>query len=1328
MKKISKQIVSLLLITLLLTNYCVIAFAYDPVKGSTDTSDVGIANGQGMGTLLNGLLSDQEEAENEICYISSITMTDRTASVELFASQACTLVVAVYDEMTKEMLGSGVTNVAAQQTEASVEIQSLSLPETYLVKGFLLDENNKAVGRHFVTMEYTQAYQTFLETTPEDFNSEETIYFDKEEKEENFAVLKDDVISGTVNASMTWTYDAETSAYSFVNATNEVKALNIGDIFYYEYGDSGNEFLLFKVKAVTYSGTNVTITEDEDISLEDVFSFIRIEHGINNGSDFIDESQLPESLQKEALVKAQTEIINQDGKVTLSDSLTIAYNSSDNGGASISGKVGVEFTAAAKLYYDMRWGKDYYEFKLEFSFKFNFTVSVSGKIQVRKDNFYFPLLDIPIGPFVLEGKAYPVISFSVKIDAFKVEYTSSFKLYVSSESNGPQANTDSSKKWESDFGNTKIEIKIGVGFEFGVSLVKLVEAGFDVEAGSKIVGDPDIVGIHNDIHHNCDVCFSCEMRLYAEGSIFLKIKLFTDKLSLRWDAIKLSYDSSRAHSKFYISVKNRALDAGFGACPRKMLAVKFRIIDESDKPISNAAVSCATGVCDINGDGVFEAKEIKTAEDGIATLWFNGSKHVVTVKANGYQDKTQTVEVAEIGKSVTIRMTNGSGGSVTPGGNNDFDGDLANCSVGDVINFGSYPQSQVTNQTTLLKLEAKSQGMDWTAYPYYIEGVQTEYMYYLDLQLGTDYYRGVRFNCYRPRLIKDTGFANKSLQDENGFYPNITYWFLYEPLQWRVLNPYTGFVLSMSIIDSQTFNYTDESHSSGKYASNWAESTIRQWLNTTFINDAFNGAEQKQISTTTLDTPCPSEGNSAFNVGKTKDKVFLLSYYDAINSTYGFRSDQSKSKKRAASGTSYARCQGLRVYNDSYASDESQWINGNSYSWLRSPDGTNSVYKIGPSGMVDVSVSGTASVDFGVRPAMQLHLASGSAKAHKIVAQSAAENAETRTVQQGMRYTATASRTIAGNEYVLLVRQAGTTGLATDDLYYIDQQTAADNSVVFAYIPRISGECTVEIIGDFAPPVIHTVRWVVDDTITEQQIEEGATIVVPAEPQKDGYIFIDWSPDVPTVMPAQDLTFTAQFKKVVTPCTVAVTASTGGSVTGSGTFDEGESVTVTATPSEGYMFAGWYNGVKHVSDKAIYSFTVTNSISLIAQFEKTPNPVIKIHDYTASKTIDYRATITFSVDEIQNPVDGASVHWFIDGQDKGATDTFTMMEARQKFIIQAKYVKDSSILAESETEIINVNTRFFARLKAFFRALFGRLPKVVQEYLRIEFIDRILPD
>ena len=127
--------------------------------------------------------------------------------------------------------------------------------------------------------------------------------------------------------------------------------------------------------------------------------------------------------------------------------------------------------------------------------------------------------------------------------------------------------------------------------------------------------------------------------------------------------------------------------------------------------------------------------------------------------------------------------------------------------------------------------------------------------------------------------------------------------------------------------------------------------------------------------------------------------------------------------------------------------------------------------------------------------------------------------------------------------------------------------------------------------------------------------------------------------------------------------------------------------------------------------------------------EKTlqPDPVITIHNYTPSRTVDYRTTITFSVDEIQNPVDGASVHWFINGQDKGASDTYTVKEAKATYTVQAKYMKDGDVLAESEIETVNVKTGFFARLKAFFRALFGRLPKVVQEYLGVEIIDRVLP-
>ncbi|MBQ7546366.1 MAG: leucine-rich repeat domain-containing protein, partial [Clostridia bacterium] len=84
-------------------------------------------------------------------------------------------------------------------------------------------------------------------------------------------------------------------------------------------------------------------------------------------------------------------------------------------------------------------------------------------------------------------------------------------------------------------------------------------------------------------------------------------------------------------------------------------------------------------------------------------------------------------------------------------------------------------------------------------------------------------------------------------------------------------------------------------------------------------------------------------------------------------------------------------------------------------------------------------------------------------------------------------------------------------------------------------------------------------------------------------------------------------------------------------------------------------------------------------------------PTVAIRSYTQSKTVDYRTTITFSA-EVTNPVSGAAVHWFINGQDKGAADTYTEKEAKATYTVQTKYIKDGKVLAESETETVNVKT------------------------------------
>lgn len=88
--------------------------------------------------------------------------------------------------------------------------------------------------------------------------------------------------------------------------------------------------------------------------------------------------------------------------------------------------------------------------------------------------------------------------------------------------------------------------------------------------------------------------------------------------------------------------------------------------------------------------------------------------------------------------------------------------------------------------------------------------------------------------------------------------------------------------------------------------------------------------------------------------------------------------------------------------------------------------------------------------------------------------------------------------------------------------------------------------------------------------------------------------------------------------------TVAVSAEAkNGSVAGVGSYYAGDSVTLTATPDEGYEFAGWYNGNEKGSDENPYTFTVNGNITLKALF-------IRIVRYSLTVTADENGKISGS--------------------------------------------------------------------------------------------------
>ena len=89
-------------------------------------------------------------------------------------------------------------------------------------------------------------------------------------------------------------------------------------------------------------------------------------------------------------------------------------------------------------------------------------------------------------------------------------------------------------------------------------------------------------------------------------------------------------------------------------------------------------------------------------------------------------------------------------------------------------------------------------------------------------------------------------------------------------------------------------------------------------------------------------------------------------------------------------------------------------------------------------------------------------------------------------------------------------------------------------------------------------------------------------------------------------------TATASFAKLPQyTVTLSADPTSGGTVTGGGTYYGGESVTITATPSEGMRFTSWSDSNDTVSTNPTYTFTIFSNRTFTASFRRDPDYVYK---------------------------------------------------------------------------------------------------------------------
>ena len=176
----------------------------------------------------------------------------------------------------------------------------------------------------------------------------------------------------------------------------------------------------------------------------------------------------------------------------------------------------------------------------------------------------------------------------------------------------------------------------------------------------------------------------------------------------------------------------------------------------------------------------------------------------------------------------------------------------------------------------------------------------------------------------------------------------------------------------------------------------------------------------------------------------------------------------------------------------------------------------------------------------------------------------------------------------------------------------------------------------------------------------------GTQIAAPADPTREGYTFIGWDMEIPTTMPAENMTITAKWK--VNSYTITFDTA-GGSEIAPITQDYGTQIAAPADPTrEGYTFIGW--------DKAIPATMPAENITVTAQWKDSEKPTgeIKISENSWKAFLNnitfglfFKDTQTVTINAADNSGESVTVEYLLSNKELTKTEldgmTFTAYTA-----------------------------------------------------------------
>ncbi|MDD6646170.1 MAG: dockerin type I repeat-containing protein [Oscillospiraceae bacterium] len=650
--KLFKKSISVLMSILIITSAAVglpsVSGVETPTQKATTTvngDDVTFESESSVGNLISSALEENQENESQETIankILDVTVSGKTAAVSFNNSQSCNIIVAIYDNNGKKMLASGMSTIKEKDAGlAEITINAETMPQYFYVKAFILDEKNNPLNSCYESNKYTKEFQDFLAKTTDDFADKEVYNLDQSDSN-NFAVFDDTAVnikSSTANAFVS--KDESTNTYIFSNIDEKITSLNTDDIFYFK---NNNEYEIIKVKSIAVDGDKATIVANDDVDLDEVFSYVKIDTAQTYDEAEVDMSNADEGVTYEGTDDYEWFDENSgDNKkdvypsggfpnIDISKSKSLKFsigktfkNKEDSKSVDVRGSLTLSEKMDFSIY--IYTGTVQVDFSLESKAKAS--VDITGKLDIKK----IKLADINIPTGISDLTVGVEANFLVGVEgelSFNATLSSTLGFSIDSKTKVPK-NTSKPLTVDTDIqvsGNVFIGIEVDPNVK---AFAQILQLSVPIKFGGKINGETRNRVDTTTEKHLCSHCVNGTV----SGVLELGFKLKVDFKLVDFSAEVKVLDFEVNLFKFYVSSE---IGFGKGECPNNSYLIVFNVVNSASKPIAGANVGGNT-----------------TDSNGVVKVFYNTGKQNVTVSKSDYNTKDYSFEVTGT-DTITIKL------------------------------------------------------------------------------------------------------------------------------------------------------------------------------------------------------------------------------------------------------------------------------------------------------------------------------------------------------------------------------------------------------------------------------------------------------------------------------------------------------------------------------------------------------------------------------------------------------------------------------------------------------------------------------------------------